>query len=139
MVDQKFSVSVHIMTRLAYHKAGLMTSEELAGGIRTNSTVIRRLLARLSEAGLVQSFKGKTGGVKLARNPKEISLKDIYQAVNEKPLIAAPLKAPNKNCVVSSSMKKMMCDVVQGMEEKSLSYLSEISLADMLAKLPKYP
>lgn len=139
MVDQKFSVSVHIMTRLAYHKAGLMTSEELATGVRTNSTVIRRLISRLVDAGLVQSFKGKAGGVKLARAPKEITLKEIYQAVSEKTLIAAPVKAPNKNCIVSCAMKKMMCDVAQGLEETSLNYLSEITLAEMVSKVSKYP
>ncbi|WP_374001473.1 Rrf2 family transcriptional regulator [Bdellovibrio bacteriovorus] len=137
MVDQRFSVSVHIMTALAYHKGELMTSEELASGIRTNPTVIRRLISKLVEAGLLSSFKGKSGGVKLAKTPKEISLKDVYIAISEKRLIATPDKDPNKNCVVSCSMKKLMCEVVDGMETNSMQYLQSIRLSDLTSRISK--
>lgn len=61
-----------------------MTSEQLLSSIRTNPTVVRRLLAKLVDAGLIESYKGKSGGVKLTKSPKEISLKDIYGAVCDK-------------------------------------------------------
>ncbi len=125
------------MTALAYHKGELMTSEELASGIRTNPTVIRRLISKLVEAGLLSSFKGKSGGVKLAKTPKEISLKDVYIAISEKRLIATPDKDPNKNCVVSCSMKKLMCEVVDGMETNSMQYLQGIRLSDLTSRISK--
>lgn len=114
-----------------------MTSEELASGIRTNPTVIRRLISKLVEAGLLSSFKGKSGGVKLAKTPKEISLKDVYIAISEKRLIATPDKDPNKNCVVSCSMKKLMCEVVDGMETNSMQYLQGIRLSDLTSRISK--
>lgn len=139
MVDQKFSVSVHIMTALAYHstshKEELMTSEQLASSIRTNPTVIRRLLAKLVEAGLLESFKGKAGGVRLRKTAKEISLKDIYKAVCDKKLIALSDKEPLKQCLVSCHMGKLMDEVVSGMELNSMNYLSGIRLSELAAKI----
>ncbi|WII70814.1 Rrf2 family transcriptional regulator [Bdellovibrio sp. 22V] len=136
MVDQRFSVSVHIMTVLAYHKDEMMTSEELASSIRTNPTVIRRLVSKLVDAGLVDSFKGKAGGVRLAGSAKEISLKDIYEAIcDKKKLIATPCKEPMKQCAVSCNMGKLLEDVVEGMEEHSMNYLSSIRLADLASKI----
>ncbi|MGE5085658.1 MAG: RrF2 family transcriptional regulator [Bacillota bacterium] len=135
MLDQRFAVSVHIMTVLSYHKGELMTSETLAAGIRTNPTVVRRLIAKLSEAGLVESFKGKTGGVRLNEKRKDISLKDIYMAVSGKPLLNTPDKEPHKSCLVSCAMKKILCDISSGLETHSMSYLSKIKLSDLTSKV----
>jgi Rrf2 family protein len=137
MVDQRFSVSVHIMTSLAFNKGELMTSEELASSIRTNPTVIRRLIAKLVEAGLLASFKGKSGGVKLARPAKEISLRDIYTAVLEKRLIANRDKEPQKACPVSCAMGKLMHEVIDGIEDNSLKYMSSIRLSELSNKVPR--
>lgn len=138
MVDQRFSVSVHIMTSLAYHQGqghGLMTSDQLASGIRTNPTVVRRLVSRLADAGLVQAYKGKSGGVELSKKPAEITLREIYCAVSDKKLLNVPDKAPQKKCPVSCSMGKLMSDVIEGFEEHSLAYLSGIRLSELTDKI----
>ncbi|MNK88398.1 putative HTH-type transcriptional regulator YwnA [compost metagenome] len=114
-----------------------MTSEELASSIRTNPTVIRRLIAKLVEAGLLSSFKGKAGGVKLARPAKEISLRDIYSAVLEKRLIANRNKEPQKGCPVSCAMGKLMHEVIDGIEDNSMKYMSNIRLSELSNKVPR--
>ncbi|MEN0057701.1 MAG: Rrf2 family transcriptional regulator [Bdellovibrio sp.] len=137
MIDQRFAVSVHIMTVLAFHKGELMTSEQLAASIGTNPTVIRRLSSKLVEAGLVSSFKGKSGGICLAKSAREISLKDIYKAIGDKRLIACPEKEPFKQCEVSCSMGEIFDEVVEGLEKQSMSYLAGIRLADVAAKVAR--
>ena len=95
-----FLTAIHIMTYLAYpgntgvpsthivsfvkyvEGAGsLVTSDEIAGVIRTNPVVIRRLLKELRQAGLVTSTRGKTGGYQLGKAANAISLLDIFLAV----------------------------------------------------------
>ncbi len=112
-----------------------MTSEVLASSVRTNPTVVRRLVAKLVDAGLLKAYKGKSGGVELARKAQEISLKDIYVASSGKKLINAPDKSPNKKCTVSCSMGKLMGDVIEGLEENSMSYLADIRLSDLASKV----
>ena len=141
MLDQRFAVSVHLMTVMAFDKVkagmdiqdreGLFTSDYLAGSVRSNPAAIRRLLAKLVDAGLLSSFKGKAGGVRLAKPAKQITLKDIYQAVSDNRLIHTPDKEPVKACAVSCSMKKIMCQVVDGLEKHSMSYLEKIKLSDL--------
>ncbi|MNK11971.1 putative HTH-type transcriptional regulator YwnA [compost metagenome] len=125
------------MTILAYHKGELMTSDELASSVRTNPTVVRRLVSKLVEAGMLDSFKGKSGGVKFTKAAKEISLKDIYMVVSGKPLINTSEKEPYKACAVSCSMGKLMDDVAKGLECQSMKYLSSISLSDLASKVTK--
>ena len=138
MVDQKFSVAVHIMTVLAFEKCengNLYTSERLAKSVRTNPTVVRRLVARLVEAGVLKSYKGKSGGVELAKCPNEITLEHIYRAVSEKTLLYAPVRKAHKPCPTSRSMGKLMSEVIDGFEENSKKYLSGISLQDLAAQV----
>ncbi|MES2802892.1 MAG: Rrf2 family transcriptional regulator [Bdellovibrionota bacterium] len=135
MLDQRFAASVHIMTLLAAHSDELMTSEFLAGSITTNPTVVRRLISKLVEAGLVDSFKGKSGGVRIAKTPKEITLKDIYKASTDKSLINSRDSETHKACKVSCSMKEIFIGVADGLEANSMAYLAKIKLADILAKV----
>ena len=95
-----FLTAVHIMTYLAYPgNAGapdahlvsfvaytggvgsLVTSDEIAGVLSTNPVVIRRLVQQLKDAGLVTSQRGKTGGYQLERPATDISLLDVFLAV----------------------------------------------------------
>lgn len=138
MVDQRFSVAVHVMTVLAFEKCengNLYTSELLARSVRTNPTVVRRLVARLVEAGVLKSYKGKSGGVELAKCPNEISLEDIYNAVSEKTLLYSPVRKAQKSCPTSRCMGKLMDDVIHGFEAHSKQYLAGISLQDLASKV----
>lgn len=138
MVDQRFSAAVHIMTVLAFEKCEngrLFTSEQIAKSIRTNSTVVRRLLAKLGEAGLVKSQKGKSGGVQLGLCPGEISLRHIYEAISEKNLLHSPKRKAHKACAVSCSMGRLMTEVTEGVEDQSKKYLASISLKDLASRV----
>lgn len=135
MVDQKFAVSVHVMLSLAAAKAqgeGLVTSEYLASSVRTNPAVIRRLVAKLSQAELIRSYRGKAGGLELARAADSISLADIYSSISERTLIQSSDKSPKRVCPISCSMGKIMGDVIDGVEKNSIAYLSRIPLSELL-------
>lgn len=127
------------MTTLAFHgcrEGHLMTSEALAEVARTNPTVVRRLVSRLVDAKLLKAYKGKTGGIELARCPDEITLKDIYVAASEgKALFNSPNKSPRKSCAVSCSMASLLKGVFEGVEDTSRSYLAGITLADLAKKV----
>ena len=112
-----------------------MTSEILAKSIRTNPTVVRRLVSKMVEAGLLESFKGKAGGVRLSKTAKEISLKDVYKAVSGKQLIPLRDKDPLKSCAVSCSMSDLMDGIAQGLECQSMKYLDSISINDLTQKV----
>ncbi len=139
MVDTRFAVSVHIMTALAHSKQKLLTSPTLAKSICTSPIVVRRLVAKLAEQGLVNAFRGKSGGLELAKSADEITLRDVYLASTERPLVAVSKKPAQKECAVSCAMSKILCDVVEGLEEASLAYLEKIKLSDLAKKISPRP
>jgi Rrf2 family protein len=136
MVDTRFSVSVHIVVSLAYRPEVLTNSDALAGVLKTNPTFIRKLVSKLVEAGIVQSFRGKGGGIRLARSPKEITLRDIYvAAMDDKALMSTPKKSAHRACKVSCSMTDILCEVSEGVELATKSYLAKTVVHDLLKKI----
>jgi Rrf2 family protein len=136
MVDTRFPVSLHIMVSLAYQEDELLSSDQLAKSLKTNATFIRKLVSKLVEADLIQSFRGKGGGIRLAKRPSEISLKDIYLAsLEDKPLLCTPKKPVIKACPVSCSMNGILSDLVDGIEISTQNYLAKMTLGDLLNKI----
>jgi Rrf2 family protein len=138
MVDTRFSLSVHVMMTLAYHKEELVNSDYLAGVLKTNPTFVRKIVSKLVEADLVESFRGKGGGIRISRSPSDITLSDIYAAaVEEKCLVSTHKKPVMKSCPVSCCMENILSDIVDGVEASTKSYLSRMHLSDLLKKVQK--
>ena len=137
MVDTRFPVSIHIMTSLAHSRPELMSSEQLSQGIKTNPSFIRKLVVLLGAAGLVESVRGKAGGVRITKNPKEITLDQIYRAVAESTLMAVPTKSPNKNCTVSCGMGDVLYKISEEIEENTMKQLSKKNLQEILNQVSR--
>ncbi len=136
MVDTRFSVSVHIMVSLAYNQDELMSSETLAKVLKTNATFVRKLVSRLVDAELIESYRGKGGGIKIARPPRNISLDEIYRAsLEEKTLMCTPKNPVTKACAVSCSMNKILFQIAGGIEATTKTYLSKMTVNDLLKKV----
>jgi Rrf2 family protein len=130
--NSRFSVSIHIMTSLAYSGGEGSTSNILAQGIKTNPVVIRRLLSQLHHAGLVTCQPGKSGGCHLARAPEQISLQDVYMAIEQGGPFVIPQKTENKACEVSCQMKGILTDVFEQTQQAIAQRLKRITLADLV-------
>lgn len=80
-ISMKCSVAVHCM--IFIHEAqgiARVTSGLLAESTGCNPVVIRNILSALKKAGLITVPRG-TGGAQLCREPAEISLYQIYEAL----------------------------------------------------------
>jgi len=104
-VNTQFSIAVHLMAALGYGAADERTSSQLAASINTSPSFVRRVLAKLSKANLVSTSMGKTGSCALAKKPKDISLLDIYKAVEAPKAFAIHDYPEQKMCMVSCTFK----------------------------------
>ncbi|WP_051056752.1 RrF2 family transcriptional regulator [Pseudobdellovibrio exovorus] len=114
-----------------------MNSDSLAKSVNTNPVVIRRLLSQLTKAKLVLTVRGKSGGVKLARDSASINLKDVYVALSPSESIAPRNKSPHKECAVSCAMYTIMSSVADGTQKATLKYLETQKLSDLARKVSK--
>jgi Rrf2 family protein len=125
----RFPAAVHIMTMLAAQPDQYMSSEIIASSMDTNRVVVRRLLALLAEFGLVSSQAGISGGAKLEKKPKEITLLEIYQAVERESLFR--LHSPHPKCPVGACVTKDLTKVLDDAESAMERELATKTLADV--------
>lgn len=136
MIDTRFSVSIQILMTLAHHTDEMVSSALLASVLSTNATFIRKIVAPLIDAGIIQSFKGKGGGITLARRPNEINLKEVYQIVTlDKPLVQVHNKPVYKSCEISKCVGNILYDLVEGIEDATLQFLENKKLSDLMKKV----
>lgn len=135
MVNQQFTFAVHILTALAFAREEVIGSQRLAASVNTNPVVVRRLLLALRRAGLVETYAGKHGGAQLRREPHRISLMEIYDAVEVRPVIRVNERRALRACQVSCHMKGIMSVVAESTEEAVRRHLRGISLAQLVRRI----
>jgi len=81
--NSRLSLALHTLGHMAGDPTQMQTSADIAEHAGTNPVVVRRVLGKLREAGLLESEKGHAGGWRLARLPSQITLADVYLALDE--------------------------------------------------------
>lgn len=134
-MNSRFSTAVHILTLLASAGEERMTSEFIAPSIGTNSVVVRRQLALLREARLVDSKGARGGGWELARDPAKISLRQIRQALGVEAAFRMHKNEPHPKCMVGQNVRAVLEDVYENAERAVMKSLDEWTVGDVLRRV----
>lgn len=124
-----FAIGLHIMGFLTSSDGRLVSSNIMAESFGTSPVVLRRVLARLNQSGLVETRRGASGGSKLARDATKITLKEVYESVSLKPELFA--RHPQGSGVISNVIGGYINDIYEEAENVMLHHLESTSVADM--------
>lgn len=130
MASGKFAMAVHALAVLAQDADGY-PSEYLAGSVNTHAVFLRRVLRRLAEAGLIAAREGRGGGYRLARPADQVTLAEVYRAVEpEGPLTPSPCD-PNLRCPVGAGMRAAFAGAAAAARAGLESALAGQTVADV--------
>ena len=116
MKASRFAVATHVLVSLEFSaRQGepLVSSAGLATSVNTNPVIVRELLRKLTQANLVLTKEGRNGGAQLARRAKTITLRDVYEAVEETSPLKPNSRAVHKACPVSCGIGDVLAPVVE--------------------------
>lgn len=138
--NRKFALAIYAvaLARVAHETAGgrNITSERLAESANTHPVVVRRLLGPLRDAGLLTSQPGPGGGWQLSRPASEITLRDIYRALDMEPLFAVPVMPPGVECPLGTGFLTLLMGCFHDAEEAMEATLARVTVADIVASTP---
>ena len=130
-MTSEFGIAVHAMVFL-HHKGDMVSSEVLAENICTNPARVRKVMAQLKRAGLVETHEGAVGGYRFAGSADTVTLCDIAQAVGAA-FVSASWRSGDvdKACLVSSGMGALMDHILEELDENCYRELAKQTLADV--------
>ncbi len=134
-MDTKFSIAIHIMIYIS-ESTNIPSSELLAKSVNTNSSHIRKILAKLKKAELIISSQGKAG-FQLAKNKEDITLKEIYLSVYPEKNLIKIHEQPNQECPIGSNIEQLLIPVYTEAKQSFLEKLHNIKLNHLITKLYK--
>ncbi|MGE7604607.1 Rrf2 family transcriptional regulator [Peribacillus sp. NPDC097675] len=76
----RFSIAIHSLVWLA-QSGELLTSSVIASKVDSHATFLRRVMAQLAVAGIVETKEGREGGYSLNIPADVLTLADVYLAV----------------------------------------------------------
>lgn len=127
--------AIHIMSFIAYAGEEGTKSEAIAKSLKTNPVAVRKLLKLLDHEGLVELRQGRRGGVGLRRAAKDITLGQIYKAVESEDGIFAMRNQVHEGCVVACTMKKSLGPIFDAANDAVEKIFRQTSLAEMVRKI----
>ena len=138
-ITSKFTVAVHILACIDIFGGQMrVTSDFLSGSTGVNAVIVRNVLGQLRNAGIVETRQG-SGGAHLAKALDEITLYDIYKAVDcvDDEGLFHFHENPNADCPVGRNIHKAMDDRLQTAQAALENELKSTTLADIVADTKK--
>ena len=132
--DSRLSRVLHVLLHMA-HSPVPLTSEKIAAMLNTNPVVIRRTLGNLLRTGYVTATKGHGGGWTLARPLAEISLFDVYQALEEPEIFALGLSKDSAVCRVEKAVNEALSESLVAAENVILGEFRAIKLSHIATQV----
>lgn len=131
-ISSRFTVATHILSLIATQEPPL-TSERIAGSVNTNPVVIRRISGQLKKAGLI-AVKAGTGGATLLKPLDQITLLEVYKAVDsvEDGELFQFHENPNPNCEVGAHIQGAMEQTLRDAQTAMEQVLADKTMADVV-------
>lgn len=138
-ITSKFTAAVHILACIDIFGGHMrVTSDFLSGSTGVNAVIVRNVLGQLRNAGIVETRQG-SGGAHLAKPLDEITLYDIYKAVDcvDDEGLFHFHENPNVECPVGRNIHKAMDGRLQAAQEALENELKSTTLAEVVADTRK--
>ena len=138
-LNTNLTVAVHTILCIAYfEKSEKVTSDFIAGSTGANPVIIRKILGKLQNAGIVATKAG-VGGSTLIKQPEEISLLDIYKAVSEESDDERSVfnfhTSPNTKCPVGKKIHTVLDAPLLSAQKAMEEELAKTTVKDLMGKL----
>ncbi len=134
MFSTKTSVGIHILCVIASSPESNVTSDHIAESIGTNPALVRRLMSRLKQAGLIRTST-KLGVIGLAKATSAITLLSVFKAVEREQRVFDLHTDPNPLCPIGANIERTLTQVYGQVQSDFEARLAGITLSAIVDTL----
>lgn len=128
-ISTKGIYALEAMIELASRNTACVSIRDIADARNCSVKYLEQIFKQLKKAQLLISIRGKDGGYQIAKDPEEITAKDVILAVEEK---LDPVVCLSHTCTRSGICRTqpvwmgMQEQIYKVLESKTLKYLTDI-------------
>lgn len=129
-LTQYSDLGFRLMMYLAICKEKLATIQEVSDRFAISKNHLVKISHELTKQGLIESVRGRNGGVRLALPPEEINLEMVLRATEEDFDLVECFNSETNQCVISEVCR--LNSILDEALEAFLAKLRKVSLADLV-------
>ena len=129
-LTQYSDLGFRLMMYLAICKEKLATIQEVSDRFDISKNHLVKISHELTKQGLIESVRGRNGGVRLALPPEEINLEMVLRATEEDFDLVECFNSETNQCVISELCR--LNSILDEALEAFLAKLRKVSLADLV-------
>lgn len=130
MISTKGRYALRVMLDLADHNTGAyIPLKDIAHRQGISVKYLENILASLSRAALVDATRGKGGGYRLCRDPRDYTAGEILRLAEGSLASVSCLKGEQKGCEKAGHCRSL--PLWEGLDRVVDEYLDSVSLADL--------
>jgi Rrf2 family protein len=135
-ISSRFTIAVHILSLITIERSTRCTSEYIAESVNTNPVIIRKVMGKLKNAGMIAIHRG-LGGAELLKPLEQITLLDIYRAVEvvEEGELFQIHNDPNPNCAVGANIQGVLELILFKAQDAMENILDEVTMEELVKVL----
>ncbi len=137
IMSQACKYGLRAMVHLAQHSGDPLLSRDIAKELNIPEHFLAKILQDLSKNKLLQSFKGRGGGFKLARTAEEIKLLEVVEAIDgpqfgQGCLLGLPECSDEAPCPLHYQWGEIKNSILQMLTKTSIKHVLEESFPDLI-------
>lgn len=115
---------------LGMHRDRLVTIQEIADAYGISKNHLTKIAHQLGLEGIVETSRGRGGGLRLKREPEAIRLGDVVQATEADFSLVECFNGENNHCIIAPNcrLKFVLGEALQGF----FKVLNSYTLSDLL-------
>lgn len=130
--SQSLYIVVFVASKVEQKKFEFISTQQIADRLNIPPSTSSVILRRLKKAGLIEAREGVNGGVRLAKRPEQITVLDIFEAVEQ----SGAMFPTNVNIVVddekTSRVQQSILRVLTDAEAQMKQSLQGVTIKDLM-------
>ena len=122
--------SLRILMYLGVHRERLCTIKQICETYNLSTGHIMKLVHELGKRGYIETIRGRSGGIRLAAEPKDLNIGEIVRFTEKNLELVECFQAEGSDCPLTKFC--VLSDALQRALDNFFSTLDEYSLQDLI-------
>lgn len=122
--DYAFRVLIYLAAKKT---SQLSTIKEVTAAFDISRDHVMKIVQKLAKEGLIESIRGKSGGLKLGRDAADINLREVVTLME---VTLLPVNCDEPKCLIKPGCQ--LSGILFAAQEMFLAHLGQYTLADLV-------